>query len=213
MQKRKGFVLVFLTTVLLIFLTCFFSSRFISSEEKEISPGQGKLYVVGMGPAFPDLLTLKAVKVINEADVLVCARDIKERFPEQVKGKRVLFDPVEYLRKHHGKCPRDLSKEERKGYEKSLKTKRERAAEMIREEIEKGKVVAFLEYGDPCLFGGASIWLKEYFKESELKVIPGLSSFNVVNGLLKKDITCNGAVILTSPDGVSGAEKKALWGV
>jgi hypothetical protein len=51
MHKRKRVIFVFLLTVVLISLTTFFSSRATSFEEEEASTGQGKFYIVGMGPA------------------------------------------------------------------------------------------------------------------------------------------------------------------
>jgi len=53
----------------------------------------GKLYGVGVGPGDPELLTIKAVRVIKEADIIFTAAQLK-------KGKKVVFltlgDPVTY---------------------------------------------------------------------------------------------------------------------
>ena len=38
----------------------------------------GKLYGIGVGPGDPELLTLKAYKILNQADVIFC--------PEKKKG-------------------------------------------------------------------------------------------------------------------------------
>ena len=38
----------------------------------------GKLYGVGVGPGDPELLTIKAVRIIKEADVLAVPGDEKE---------------------------------------------------------------------------------------------------------------------------------------
>ena len=40
----------------------------------------GKLYGIGVGPGDPELLTLKAYKILNQADVIFC--------PEKKKRSR-----------------------------------------------------------------------------------------------------------------------------
>ena len=191
--KRGGSILAFSVIILLIFPANSFSS------------GHGRLYIVGMGPAFPDLLTLRAVRVINEADVLICAKDIEERFPGQVKGKSILLDPLEYLQRYHGKYSWELPEEERKRWEGQLTVKREKAVGLIRKEIEKGRTVAYLDYGDPCIYG-ISGWLVRggYFDKDEIEVVPGISFFNAASALLKRGIACNGSIILTCPKGLRG---------
>ena len=39
----------------------------------------GRLYAIGVGPGDPELLTLKAVRLINEADVIACPAEGAER--------------------------------------------------------------------------------------------------------------------------------------
>ena len=38
-----------------------------------------QFYLVGMGPGDPDLMTLRAVKVVEEADVIFCSRNWAEK--------------------------------------------------------------------------------------------------------------------------------------
>jgi precorrin-2 methylase len=45
-------------------------------------------------------------------------------------------------------------------------------------EIDKGKNVALLEYGDPEIWGGSE-YLREYIDDEMVEMVPGLSSFNV----------------------------------
>ncbi|MCL6561334.1 MAG: precorrin-2 C(20)-methyltransferase, partial [Firmicutes bacterium] len=39
---------------------------------------QGTFYGVGVGPGDPDLITLKALKILREADVFIAPRDEKK---------------------------------------------------------------------------------------------------------------------------------------
>lgn len=64
--------------------------------------------------------------------------------------------------------------------------------------MDKGKTVAILDYADPTIWSGSD-YIKERFKNDIIETIPGLSSFNVANALLKRRIVCNGAVIIAIP--------------
>lgn len=54
-------------------IICFFISISYAGEK-------GKLYVVGMGPAGPDLTAPRALAVIEEADVILCSPGMPKRF-------------------------------------------------------------------------------------------------------------------------------------
>ena len=41
---------------------------------------KGKLYVVGMGPAGPDLTAPRALEIIKKADVYLCSPGMPDRF-------------------------------------------------------------------------------------------------------------------------------------
>ena len=52
----------------------------------------------------------------------------------------------------------------------------------------QNKSVALLVNGDPCLFSDLR-WFKQYFKNEEFEVIPGMSSLNAGAALFKADLT------------------------
>jgi len=62
----------------------------------------GKVYLVGSGPGDPELLTLKAIRAIAAADVVVYDRLVSERILETIDdgtalinvGKQANFHPV-----------------------------------------------------------------------------------------------------------------------
>ena len=82
---------------------------------------------------------------------------------------------------------------------KLLKEKKDKAGAMVRELLNKGQSIAFLEYGDPTLFTTGIWWIRKYLKDEEIKIVPGVSSFNGANAAIAKDTTCKGAVILSAP--------------
>lgn len=106
---------------------------------------KGILYGIGVGPGDPELITVKAVRRIRECDIIgipakeaddcVAYRIAREAVPE-IEGKPVLAVPVPMAMK-----PEVLAAAYDAGGEKIIG------------ELEKGKKVAFLNLGDPAIYG------------------------------------------------------------
>lgn len=164
----------------------------------------GKFYIVGTGPGDADLITLRAAETIRNADIVICSKAQAELFGEYVQGKEIVSPPMlQYWQALEKKChaPTD---ENRTTCEQIIAQRKERAA-MIRQYVQAGKIVAMLESGDPCIFGCLR-WVKLEFMDNEFEVVPGISSFNVSNALLKREVADayvanyqTRSVILTSP--------------
>ncbi|MCW3133399.1 MAG: uroporphyrinogen-III C-methyltransferase [Methanophagales archaeon] len=116
----------------------------------------GKVYLVGAGPGDPELLSLKAYKLIKEADVILVDNlvlDVKKTIPE---GKKVI-DTGKTAEKH--KFSQDAIN-----------------MLMVDLSVKYDKVVR-LKGGDPFIFGRGgeeSVFLKEHGVDFE--VVPGISS-------------------------------------
>ena len=116
----------------------------------------GAVYLVGSGPCDPELMTVKARRLIEESDIVLHDKlpgpEIIEAIPE---GKR------EDVGKRAG------------GERTSQKEINERLLELARE----GKRVVRLKGGDPFVFGRGGEEL-EYLREHgiEVEVVPGISS-------------------------------------
>jgi siroheme synthase len=157
-----------------------------------------KLYVIGLGCGDTNLITLEAISSMARADVFVCSQDVEERFGKYMGNKPVLLDLYEFAPPILKRKNPQLSAAE---LENLLRNKRSQAAEAIRQALDRGRSVAVLEYGDPTIWSGWR-WTRNFFAESTIEVVPGLSSFNVSNALIKKDIGCNGSVVVTTPWGL-----------
>ena len=69
----------------------------------------GKVYIVGAGPGHPDLLTVKAAKLLETADVIVYDRLIQEEVLALAKpsAERIYMGkPVGHARSPPGRDPR-----------------------------------------------------------------------------------------------------------
>ncbi|MBV8706083.1 MAG: uroporphyrinogen-III C-methyltransferase, partial [Acidobacteriaceae bacterium] len=124
----------------------------------------GKLYLIGAGPGDPELLTLKAARVLRECDVILYDRLVS---PEIVKLARSDAETI-YVGKHEG--------------EQELAQKQ--IFQLIRHHALAGKMVGRLKGGDPLVFGrGAEEWAFALEHGIEVQLIPGVSSAIAVPGL------------------------------
>lgn len=134
---------------------------------------EGKLYGVGVGPGDAELLTLKAVRVIRECDIIgIPARDANtctayrialEAVPE-IKEKPVLAVPV------------PMTSDAQK-----LAEAYDEGSVNIVQEIKKGKRIAFLNLGDPSIYGSYTELQQRVIQaECPAEMISGVPSFCAV---------------------------------
>ena len=133
----------------------------------------GTLYGVGLGPGDPELLTLKAARVLSEVAVIftpttkaekesyaLAIIDNLERREDQVIVKQIF--------------PMTKDNDE-------LNLFWHRACREIRAHLVQGKDCAFITEGDPMIYSTFA-YVLEYFErnypEIKIEVIPGISSFN-----------------------------------
>lgn len=163
---------------------------------------KGSFYLVGMGPGDPDLATLRAMKIVEEADLIICHKSLNEKFFRVLKKKKVMYIPVNsWIWFGYGKKAADFQGKQLEKFQSSEKT-RGQVITKIREATKEGKRVAVLASGDPLIYGPWS-WTLEEFQDIDPVVVPGISCFNAGHAVLKKDVTWSDTVkstILTADD-------------
>ena len=123
----------------------------------------GKVYIVGAGPGDPELLTLKALRVIEKADVILYDRLVGDEILEMLKG---MGKELIYVGKNSGE----------RGYDRQMEIN-----ELMVRLAKEGKVVVRLKGGDPFVFGRGGIEAEFLAKHGvPFEVIPGVSSINSV---------------------------------
>lgn len=105
---------------------------------------QGTLYGVGIGPGDAELLTLKAVRIIQEADCIAVPGMKKE---ETVAWQITIQAVPEIAGKECLEIHMPMTKDK-----EELQKSHEAAAEQVAAALAAGKNVAFLTLGDPCIY-------------------------------------------------------------
>ena len=59
---------------------------------------KSSFYIIGVGCADTNLITLEAISAMGKADVFVCVEDLQKRFAKYMGNKPVLFDPFKSKR-------------------------------------------------------------------------------------------------------------------
>lgn len=130
------------------------------------------LICVGCGPGDPELLTVKAVKAIRNADVIIC--------PTSKEGKTSIAYSIITSVIDNSKKPEIINLvfpmvKEKETLENTWKKNSQEIAKVIK----SGKNVVYLTVGDPSLY---STWiyiqreLKSKYPEIKIEVIPGIVS-------------------------------------
>lgn len=143
---------------------------------------RGTFYGIGVGPGDPELLTLKAHRLIQEADVISYigirggrsqARHIAEH---SIESAAQAADEIA--------VPMPMSKD------RSLANAAyDTAADKIRHALDSGKNVAFLCEGDPLFFGSFTYLLDRLENDYPCQVVPGISSLHASSATLLKPLT------------------------
>lgn len=148
-----------------------------------------KLYGIGVGPGDKELLTLKAVRIIQSCSTIVVPSGMAggKSIALEVAEEYISKDS-EVLVKHF---PMGGEEQEEKIYE---------AFKTIEEKLKEGKDVAFLTIGDPFIYS-TYIYLLKHIEEMgyETETVPGITSFCACASLAKVPLVIGDEPLLIVP--------------
>lgn len=128
-----------------------------------------KLYVVGVGPGDPELLTLKAKKIIEASDTLFCPKGGKESLALSIVEKIVDIKDKKLV---YLDFPMVKTKE--KGEREKLEEIWKNLAKRVLSNL--GSMSTFITLGDPSLYSTFFYLYKHLKDKVVIEFIPGVSS-------------------------------------
>ena len=155
----------------------------------------GKVIFIGGGPGDPELLTVKAYKVIENAEIIIYA------------GSLVNKDILSCAREDatiHNSASLNLNE----------------IIDLMENGVIEGKTVARVHTGDPAIYGAIGEQIRELDKKGiEYDIIPGVSSLFATAAALRSELTLpeiSQTVIITRPEGRTpkpSKEQYLVWPV
>ncbi len=140
----------------------------------------GKVYIIGAGPGDPELLTLKAKRIIDDADVIIYADSL---VPEGIAG---------------------FAKPGARVYG-SKEMALPEIMEVTLQAVSEGKTVARIQSGDPSLYGATLEQMRILeARQVDYEIIPGVSAAFAAAAVLKAELTVpevSQTVIMTRAEG------------
>ncbi len=133
---------------------------------------RGKLYVVGIGPGDPELLTLKAKRVLEESEFVLGHKTYVERIRHMVKGKII---------------------------ESKMGEEVERVKKAV--QLARSHIVSLISGGDPSIYGMASLVAEYVYSlglDIDFEVIPGVTALCSASPLLGCAVSGDHAVVSLS---------------
>jgi precorrin-4 methylase len=160
-----------------------------------------------MGPGDAELVTIKAARILKEADRVYCFDYLKDQVARYVPPERLSVVPFMLLGRLVGQSEKEAPANLREQVRRS-EAEMSRFVPEVRRSVAAGKMLAFADAGDPTIFCPWS-WILERFADLSPTVVPGLSSFNAANAALRTSITRHSSsILLTAGDDLGAADAK-----
>ncbi|TLF76564.1 precorrin-2 C(20)-methyltransferase [Nocardia cyriacigeorgica] len=164
----------------------------------------GKLWGIGLGPGDPELVTVKAARIIGAADVIAfhsarhgrsISRGIAEPYMRPGQLEEHLVYPVTTETTDHPG-----------GYQGAIDEFYEQAAERLAGHLAAGRTVALLAAGDPLFYSSYMHMHRRLADRFEAEIIPGITSVSAASAALGTPLV-EGEQVLTVLPGTMAVDE------
>jgi len=162
-----------------------------------------KLYGIGAGPGDPELLTLKAYRILKEVDMIVAPKSREDKrslalltiegiIKERGNGL-IVVEPVFPMTKDRDKLEQY--------WEKARDAVLARAEAKAKAKGKGCETVAFVTLGDPSMYSTFYRFM-DIFKDvvDEIEVVPGVTSFSACSAIAKVPVAEGNEIVSIVPD-------------
>lgn len=160
----------------------------------------GTLYAVGVGPGDPDLLTLKAARILGAMDVIFTAASPKNDHSHALEIARAHLAPDALVERLEFPMTRERD---------VLANAWETAANRVHSVLASGRDAAFLTLGDPMTystFGYLLRTLRRLAPAARIEAVPGVTSYQAAAAATLSPL-CEGEENLTIVSGIADEER------
>jgi precorrin-2 C20-methyltransferase/precorrin-3B C17-methyltransferase len=170
--------------------------------------GTGRLYGVGLGPGDPELVTVKAARLIGAADVVAfhaaghgrsVARALAAPYLREGQVEELLVYPVTTGSTDHPG-----------GYQGAIDEFYEAAAARLAAHLDAGRDVVVLAEGDPFFYGSYMHMHKRLAHRYPTEVVPGVTSVSGAAAVLGRPLVERDEVLTVLP-GTLPTDELAEW--
>ena len=149
----------------------------------------GKLYGVGVGPGDPELMTLKAHRLVAAADVVAYPTlEGSDSFARAIAADAISENAEEIAIS----VPMTVAR-------KPAQAAYDAGAAQIAERLEAGKSVVVLCEGDPFFYGSFMYLFSRLSDQFEVEVVPGVTSVTACAAALQQPLTARNEVLTIIP--------------
>lgn len=149
----------------------------------------GTLFLVGTGPGDPELLTLKAVRILRNAEVIA--------FPQKAGEPSLSFRIAQgHLNPNAKLLPIDIPMAiEREPAQAAY----DRLADVLLDHLRSGRNAAYLCEGDPMFYGSAMYLVGRIAPEARVEIVPGVTSLTASAAAIGRPLAARNEILKVLP--------------
>ncbi len=149
----------------------------------------GTLYLVGVGAGDPELLTLKAARLLREIKVVAYGQKINQSSRALEIAQGFLHPKVKLL-------PLDIPMEIKR---EPAQIAYDNLAKHMQDELNLGQDVAYICEGDPLFYGSSMYLIERMDKNINIEIIPGITSPLAASAAIKRPLCARNEVLKILP--------------
>ncbi len=154
-----------------------------------MSAAAGTLYLVGVGPGDPELMTLRAVRILGQAHVVAYPSTGDEAaFARDIASAFIAPDAL--------LVPVTIPMTVERGPAQSAY---DAAGAVILEHLQAGRDVAWLCEGDPLFYGSAMYILGRLVQAARVEIVPGVTSLTASAAAIARPLAARNEILKVLP--------------